>query len=266
MLNKSRILAPVLMMGLVACQSAPRQSEDIGDYTDASLSQQGEAAYRAIIRNERLSNDIDQSAMALCVTTRLVEALTAEEHGGLNWEVTVFDKDIANAFALPGGKMGVYAGLFRYARNDSQLAAVMAHEVGHVLANHASADAGRNTLRTIGRTLAQLAGMPTGALLAADLAAEFGLFAPFSRAQESEADALGLMLMARAGFDPEESVYLWRNMNTNDGFRPPEFISTHPSPDTRIEDLQARMGPARALYEVAFLNDRVMTCRDNTFL
>ena len=122
-----------------------------------------------------------------------------------------------------------------------------------------------NTMREVGKVAAVLAGVNPAAVDAADLIAELGLFMPFGRAEESEADAFGLMLMARAGFDPEESVYLWRNMDDGGGSLP-EFISTHPSHDTRIADLQALMGPARVLYESAFLQDRVMTCHGGNFL
>lgn len=257
------LLAALLVTG---CRSAATGAEEGGGmYSDATMRRQGEAAYREIVRSERPSRDVSRNELTLCVTQRIVAALTPEERGDLNWEVHVFDNDSANAFALPGGKIGLYSGMFRFARNEHQLATVLAHEVGHVLADHSNLRASRNTLLQAGRVLGTLAGVPAGALDAADLAAQFGLFTAFGRAEESEADALGLMLMARAGFDPGESVYLWRNMS-EEGGSIPEFISTHPSHDTRIADLQALMSPARVLYESAFLQDRVMTCRPSTFL
>jgi predicted Zn-dependent protease len=254
----------VAALCLSGCSTNKSGAEGVTLFSDDTMRQQGEAAYREILRSERPSRDLDKNELTQCVTERLVETLTPEEHGDLNWEVHVFDDDMANAFALPGGKIGVYLGLFKHARNEHQLAAVLAHEVGHVLADHSNMRASQSTLREVGKVAALLAGVNPAALEAAELAAELGLFLPFGREQESEADALGLMLMARAGFDPEESVYLWRNMDDG-GASVPEFISTHPSHDTRIADLQALMSPARVLYESAFLQDRVRTCRGSSF-
>jgi predicted Zn-dependent protease len=266
MIRNNSLCIVITAFWLTACQSSPLDRNQVTLYSDATMVRQGEAAYRQILRNERLSRDTLKNDMALCVTTRIVQALSAEERGTLRWEVNVFENDTANAFALPGGKIGVYSGLFRFARNEHQLAAVVAHEVSHVLSNHSNESASRDTLRSAGTVLAQIAGLPSGAVRALDYAAELGLFLPFNRAQESEADVMGLMLMARAGFDPGESVNLWRNMNEGRETAPPEFVSTHPSPATRIADLEALMGPARVLYEVAFANDKVSTCTSDAFL
>ena len=156
---------------------------------------------------------------------------------GQSWEVTVFVDDTPNAFALPGGKIGVHTGLFKVAKNRAQLAAVLAHEVGHVVAKHSAERVSQGMVAQLGVSVAGAAyGQAAGNLLAQ--AATLGVILPFSRNQESEADDIGLIYMARAGYNPREAVNLWHNFaNYGDGQRPPEFLSTHPAPQTRISRL-----------------------------
>jgi predicted Zn-dependent protease len=226
-------------------------------YSEDTVRSQGEAAYRDIVRSERPGMDDYQNHLVNCVTGRILNALTADERQDYYWEVRLFERDTANAFALPGGKIGIYSGLFRYARNEHQLATVIAHEVAHVLSNHANEGATWNTVRNAGIVLAQVAGLPVNTV---DMASQLGLFLPFNRAAETEADQYGLMLMARGGFDPEESIYLWRNMDSKDGFRPPELISTHPASENRMENLESLMSPAKVLYEAAFTKQNMYSC------
>jgi predicted Zn-dependent protease len=156
--------------------------------------------------------------------------------------------------------MGVFTGLLNVATNQHQLAAVMAHEVGHVLARHSNERASQTALRNIGLAAAQQAGVSDGALQLIDFGANLGFFLPFSRVQESEADELGILLMARAGFDPQESINLWNNMAAAGGARPPEFLSTHPSPDTRIADLSRQLSRAESQWLAARNLGRVPGC------
>ena len=186
-----------------------------------------------------------------CVTGYVVDALQPAERGAYIWEVTLFENDQANAFALPGGKMGVYTGLLDVATNQHQLAAVMSHEVGHVLARHSNERASQAALRNIGLTVAQVAGVSDSTLQVIDMGTELGLFLPFNRTQEREADLIGIALMARAGFDPQESLTLWQNMAAGGGRRPPEFLSTHPSPSTRMGDLRDALPGAEAQWLAA---------------
>ena len=162
----------------------------------------------------------------------------------------MFEDEAVNAFALPGGKIGVYTGLLKVAENQHQLAAVIGHEVGHVIADHANARVSTAYATEAGLTLGQiLAGGATtpqkrqlfGLL---GVGAQVGILLPYGRSQESEADVIGLELMAKAGFNPRESVNLWRNMSKAGGGQPPEFLSTHPAPTTRIRDLEAGMPEA----------------------
>lgn len=183
-----------------------------------------------------------------------------------NWEVVVFRSKDVNAFALPGGKIGVYTGILPVAKTANQLAAVMGHEVGHVIARHGNE-----------RVSTGLAAQ--GALMAADAAfrnsknrglimgafgigAQYGVVLPHSRTQETEADVVGLELMAKAGFDPRESVPLWENMGAAAGGNtPPEWMSTHPSSESRIGELQNRIPSAIPLYDQAVKQGRLANCK-----
>ena len=184
------------------------------------------------------------------VGTRLLSAAGENPNA---WEMVVFKGATANAFALPGNKIGVYEGLFRYAQDEAQLAAVVGHEIAHNQRNHAAERLNSTAATQLG---AQMAGALLGAggygdpsLIAAVLGAgaQYGMILPYARNQELEADRLGLMLMARAGYDPRESITLWQNMSAS-GSRTPEFLSTHPGPENRIAQLERYMPEALEIY------------------
>lgn len=161
------------------------------------------------------------------------------------WEWQVFDSKDINAFALPGGKIGVYTGIMDLMANDDQLAAVVGHEVGHVKANHSGERYSQNAAASLGLQLGSAAlggnNMSAGEqqlLGALGLGAQYGLLLPFSRKHELEADRLGVLYMSRAGYDPNEAVKFWQTMAAQGGQKPPEFASTHPADETRIKALQ----------------------------
>ncbi|HEV7370162.1 M48 family metallopeptidase, partial [Arenibaculum sp.] len=155
----------------------------------------------------------------------------------------------------PGGKIGVYEGMFQVAENEAQLAAVVGHEIAHNQAQHAQQRLSSQAATELGTQVlgAVLQGGNVGggqqiaALLGAG--AQYGLILPYSRNQELEADRLGLLMMARAGYDPRAAVQLWRNMGAAGGARPPEFMSTHPGPESRIARLEELVPEAQAVYE-----------------
>ena len=184
------------------------------------------------------------------------------------WELQVFEDDSANAFALPGGKIGVHTGLLRVARTPGQLAAVLGHEVGHVLARHSNERVSQQLgaqlgLLTAGSLIGAISqtGSPDQQLIyqALGVGTQLGLL-KFSRLQESEADGIGLELMAQAGFDPRESIELWKNMEHASQGQPPEFLSTHPSHGTRIADLSAGMPEAQQSWKRATSAGRQPRC------
>ena len=180
-------------------------------------------------------------------------------------EVLVFSDETPNAFALPGGKIGVHTGLLAIAEDQDQLAAVVAHEVAHVLANHGNErmsqqQAASGVMDLVG---AMAAGGETGGLLVAALGAgaQYGVLMPYSRSHESEADLYGLELSAAAGFDPRASVALWQNMDAaSKGQRPPELLSTHPDPGTRIRDLKRKIPEVMPAFQAAEAAGRRARC------
>lgn len=226
------------------------------------MAQMGVAAYQEMRKNTPSSKDGVTNGYVNCIAN----AITNELSGNTQWEVTVFEDEQVNAFALPGGKMGVYTGLIEVAENQNQLAAVMGHEVGHVLANHGNARVSAATASQVGLTAVQIIGAGASRekqqlLGLLGVGVQFGVLLPYGRGQESEADIIGLELMSKAGFDPRESVELWRNMGKASGGKgPPEFMSTHPSHQTRIRNLSAAMPGAIDLYELAQDNGKRPNC------
>jgi predicted Zn-dependent protease len=185
------------------------------------------------------------------IAGKLLEAAGAKLQ---NWEVVVFEGDQANAFALPGGQIGIYEGMFQIADNEAQLATVIAHEIGHVRAEHAqervsSEVATQGVVQLVSAAL-QVGNVAYANAIAGALGAgaQYGVLLPYSRNQELEADRLGLQLMVEAGYDPREALEFWREMEQQGGGRPPAFLSTHPAPDDRIEELQELMPEAVEAY------------------
>ncbi len=173
---------------------------------------------------------------------------------GFDWQFNVIESDQANAFALPGGYTAVYTGLIPIAENEDGLAVVMGHEVAHALAHHgAERMAQQNMQRIVGAGVSMGAGgMDIGAQRAVmgvfGGISQYGFALPFSRKHESEADYIGLVLMARACYDPREAPKLWERMGAAGGATPPEFQSTHPSPTTRVNDFNTWMPEAIEIY------------------
>ena len=162
-------------------------------------------------------------------------------------------KDV-NAFALPGGKIAFWEGIMPIAQDDSGVAVIMAHEVAHALARHGAERMSQEIgAQTIGQILAlgvgQVSpGLQEDFLRVYGLGASFGVLLPWGRAQESEADQIGLTLMAKAGYDPASAIAFWERMSKVAGDKPPEFLSTHPSDQTRIAQLKAWLPEARSHY------------------
>lgn len=196
------------------------------------------------------------------VAQRIIDQCTAlypEKVKDFEWEVTLFDApNTPNAYAMPGGKIGVYTGILKVCANEAQLAAVMGHEVGHAILRHGNermtqqlAHAG---LLKTGELLSQASLLPfyqkhSSIILPAIATGLKYRALSFSRSQESDADEFGLMLMAGAGYNPNEAPLLWDNMKKLGGEEPPEYQSTHPSTDKRIAHLKSLMPKAMQLYD-----------------
>jgi predicted Zn-dependent protease len=212
----------------------------------------GLQAYEEIKEKTPIYRDSRAQALVEQVGRRVVQAsgssLPADQ-----WEFTVFDSKQLNAFALPGGKIGVYRGMLEFTGGDAaQLATVLAHEVGHVTADHAAERLGTSQLSGVGAAalgiVLEAYGIPAGAQ-ASGLAADLLVARPFSRGQELEADRLGLNYMARAGYDPATAVTFWRRMAQATGRSGgPGFLSTHPADAARIAQLEELLPEAERAY------------------
>lgn len=245
-------LLPLLLL-LASCATAPyTERSQLILIPQVEENQLGAAAFRQLLATEKVSRDPGLQTVVSRIGWRIA---TATGRSDFRWEfVVIDDPKTANAFALPGGKVGVYTGIFPIARTEAGLAAVMAHEVAHVLARHGAERMSQGLLARLGAAAihAGMAGSdPTvveGVMVAYGLGASVGVLLPYSRLQESEADRIGLILMAQAGYDPREALHFWERMAREEKRRPPEFLSTHPSPGHRIEELQRWMPNALTSY------------------
>lgn len=163
------------------------------------------------------------------------------------WEYNLIENEAANAWALPGGKVMVYTGILDIANTKAMLAAIMGHEVAHALANHGQQRMSAAQLQQLGAVAGSIAFEENQQIFATayGLGSQLGIMLPFSRSNETEADKIGLTLMAIAGYDPRAAVDLWYRMKAEGGAAPPEFLSTHPSYDTRINNLQSWVDDAK---------------------
>jgi predicted Zn-dependent protease len=249
--NQKSFLFLGCLLFAVSCSRSPTGRKQLALVPEAQIEQMGQQAYSELKQTEKISSDSALTAYVKCVAERITAALP--EKG--NWEVTLFEKNEVNAFALPGGKIGVYTGILPVTKTQHQLAAVLGHEVAHVLAKHGQERvseqlAAQGGLQALALILCNKGDSRRALLLSAlGLGAQVGILLPHSRAQESEADVLGLEYMAKAGFDPRQSTELWRNMAKAGGGGPPEFLSTHPSHDTRIQNLEAGIPKVLPLFE-----------------
>jgi metalloendopeptidase OMA1, mitochondrial len=236
-------------MLLAACETAPVTGrKQLIVLPESQAIELGEQAYQQILSE---STTIRSGPYARRVETIGRRIVAVSGQPDLPWEFTVIDDATPNAFALPGGKVGVHSGMVQLVDNDDQLAAVMAHEVAHAVARHSAERMSQQLLVEGGlQGLGMVTNNADYVRLAAS-AAQLGIVLPYSREQESEADRIGLMYMARAGYDPRAAVELWQIMQRAGGGAPPEFLSTHPSSGTRIERLQEWMPEALAVYRDA---------------
>lgn len=265
-----RLLLGVVFTGaMCACAtttSPTGRTQYVGAVSQAQLNQLGAQAFAQAKAKTPQSTNNRQTAYVRCVVNALVRELPANWQA-TGWETAVFVDPEPNAFALPGGKVGVNTGIFAVARNQDQLAAVIAHEIGHVISHHHDERITRQMQTQTGLGLiSALLGSRYGegaaqtASQVGGVAAQ-GLFVlPNSRTQESEADVVGQQLMARAGFDPREAVNLWQNMVAASGNRPPEWLSTHPDPQSRLGELRRRADGLVPLYTQARTAGRRPTC------
>ncbi|QCF27112.1 M48 family metallopeptidase [Hydrocarboniclastica marina] len=249
------LLVVLTWLGLAACQESPTGRDQLALLPDTVMADMGRKAFAELKRSQPLVTDPGINAAVQCIAGKVIAAARDEFPPELmpdDWEVAVFLNPAPNAFALPGGKIGVNTGMLEVAASPAQLAAVIGHEVGHVLADHGNErmtqQLGIESVLYVVGFLSEGEMGQQQLLQALGIGSQLGISLPFSRAHEREADVMGLGLMAAAGFEPDQSVQLWRNMAALGGGQPPEFLSTHPANESRIKLLEAGMAPARELY------------------
>ena len=219
-----------------------------GCVSESSMRVAANTQFQQMRRELPVSADPAVRAYIFCVAQSVLRVVE-EPYASRAWEIEVFDMPDANAFAMPGGKIGVFAGLLDVARDQHQLAAVIGHEIAHVTREHQVAQTNRGMMT---QGAAAVLGASVGMQQQAQVLAQLGLDLPFSRSHESEADEVGLLYMADAGFDPRASITLWKNMEDKSGSaRPPQFLSTHPAPEDRMGKLIAGMSGALDRYNAA---------------
>lgn len=245
---KETLLWVLITLLLAGCVSAPytgrRQLMLVGEGQETAIGQQ---AYREILRESVPSNDSEALAIVRRVGERIASAANKPDY---QWEFRVINApDTVNAFCVPGGKVAVYTGIFPIARDEAGLAVILGHEIAHALLRHSGERMSQSEVVGAGMALAGASGVNPGILQALGLGAQYGLILPYSRTQESEADHVGLILMAKAGYDPRVALDVWQRMARNEKGAPPEFLSTHPADETRIQQLRAAIPEALAYYQ-----------------
>lgn len=256
-----------LAIALAGCATTPSGRSQVMLVDDQQMNAMGIAAFTQMRSEGKVSTNAAQQRYVRCVSDALIAQLPSQWQG-LPWEVEVFVDDAANAFALPGGKVGVNTGMFKVAQNQDQLAAVVGHELAHVMYRHGAERVSQQLLAQAGMTAATLAAnasSPENSQLivgALGAGAQIGVLLPFSRHHESEADLEGQRLMARAGFRPAESVTLWQRMREQSGGNnTPTWLSTHPNPGGRINALGNGLAASEPLFEQAAAAGRRPQCR-----
>jgi predicted Zn-dependent protease len=222
---------------------------------DDQLAAMASAQFGQLKQSTPISRDPRQNAMLQRVGERIAY-VAGPDIPNARWEFVVFeDDDQINAFAMPGGKVAVYSGIFKIARTEDELAVVVGHEIAHVAAGHGNERMSQQLLAAGGALALQLGTREMDAndqrlLMAAyGAGASVGVILPYSRFHESEADEIGLIYAAKAGYDPRAAIPFWQRMQAQQSGAPPEFLSTHPAGSTRMRNLQALMPEAVAIYE-----------------
>ncbi|WNC70928.1 M48 family metallopeptidase [Thalassotalea psychrophila] len=250
---KKTLLITLTVFTLIACSTSPTGRRQVLLHSSSELDKMGAQSFEQMKEQEPISKDKKVNQFVQCVANYITPNVKSTVHKG-EWEIVVFDSEQVNAFALPGGKIGVYTGILNVTENADQLAAIIGHEVGHVIAQHSNERLSSNQLSkgalVVAGAAAASSDIDNKALVVAGAAVgmKYLLLMPYGRAHESEADIIGQDLMAKSGFDPRASVKLWQNMAKLSKDAPPEFFSTHPSNQTRISDLTKHLQVSEPLY------------------
>ena len=248
----------------IACATVPlTQRKSLHIVPDSELLSLSADQYTKTLKESKLSDDPQKVQMVKKVGEKIAQATAdlLKEKGleseiqNYHWEFNLIDDPkMVNAWCMPGGKVAVYTGILPVTGNETGLAVMIKHKIAHTIAKHGNERMSQGLLTQLGGVGLSVA-LGTNAGITQDIfmqaygvAAQVGVLLPYSRLQESEADHIGLVLMAKAGYDPREAVPFWERMNEKGGSRPPEFLSTHPAPESRIENIKSLIPEAMRYY------------------
>jgi len=249
---------------VVGCSTVPVTGrQQLNLIPDSEILAMSFQEYDSFLKQNKLSANAQQSEMVKRVGTRIQKAVEAyfaqkglsAELNGYQWAFNLVEDDQINAWCMPGGKVVVYTGILPITQDEAGLAVVMGHEIAHAIAEHGNERMSQALLQQMGGVALSVAMKDEPAetrnmwLTAYGVGSQVGVLLPFSRTQESEADRLGLIFMAMAGYDPRVAPEFWKRMAAKGGAKPPEFLSTHPADDTRIRQINEWMGEALQYYK-----------------
>jgi len=254
----------VTLLVLYACATVPiTERKALRLVPDSELVSMSLQEYQNVLKKSKLSDDPEKVQMVKSVGARL--ARSAEEimrERGMasdiryyKWEFNLIEDDkVVNAWCMPGGKVAVYTGILPITQDETGLAVVVGHEIAHALAKHGNERMSQGLLQQMGGVALSVAlsskPAATSSLFLAvyGVTSTVGVILPYSRVHEYEADRIGLVLMAKAGYDPREAIPFWKRMKKQSGPRPPEFLSTHPAPESRIKEIESLIPEAMRYY------------------
>ena len=257
-----------LALALSACATVPGTGRSqLSLVNDSELNTMAASQYKEMVQKGPLSTDQKSTAMVKRAGGKISQAAEVylKEHGlareiaNYNWEFNLIQSDNVNAFCMPGGKVAFYTGILPFCQDETGVAVIMGHEVAHAIAHHSRERASQQLMTSVGGTVLSV-GLGLGgaseltsdvAMAAYGLGSEVGILLPYSRAHESEADRIGLSLMAMAGYDPSAAVGFWERMAAASGPGGAGFLSTHPSDQKRIADIKKYLPEAEARYQAA---------------
>ena len=248
---KKLFLILILFVGVTACKTNPfTGKKTLNFYPNSQIFPMAFSQYDQFLGDNEVLEETEEARMITRVGERIASAaerwLNANGYPGYlrdyRWDYNLVKDDAVNAWCMPGGKIVFYTGILPIAQSETGIAVVMGHEVAHALADHGAQRMSAGTLQTLGAVAGNVAISDPESRNAFNMAygvgSTVGVMLPFSRSHETEADRIGLQIMAIAGYNPDEAPELWKRMKANAGGNvPPEFLSTHPSSDTRIANL-----------------------------
>jgi predicted Zn-dependent protease len=262
---QSRLFAFMFIVLLIqSCSLVPLTGRSqLSLVSDADMLSTSFVQYDQFLKENKLSNNPVQTVMVKKIGKRIQNAVTtyfarnnmSQDLNGFAWEFNLVQNAEVNAWCMPGGKVVVYSGILPVTQNEAGLAVVMGHEIAHAVAKHSNERMSQGLLAQLGgQTLAAaLQEKPQETqdlwMTVFGVGVQVGAMLPYSRLQESEADHMGLIFMAMAGYDPNSSVEFWQRMAKNSGANPPEFLSTHPSDENRISKIKSEIPEAMKYYQ-----------------